>query len=78
MALPIIITFTIMFVLLFFLVGGIMGWILKQYVSEKVYVNLHPEMYDSHGNLIPDEILAVRFETDYDNYDDEEDTDEDK
>ncbi|MFZ9377156.1 MAG: DUF2973 domain-containing protein [Candidatus Fonsibacter ubiquis] len=31
----------------------------------------HPEMYDENGNIIPDEILAVRFENDYD-YDDED------
>jgi|TARA_B100002019_G_C21226568_1_gene577689 hypothetical protein len=33
---------------------------------------LHPEMFDQNGNLLPDEILAVRFENDYD-YEDEED-----
>ena len=37
----------------------------------------HPEMFDENGNLIPDEILAVRFENNYDddNDDDEEDRD---
>jgi hypothetical protein len=29
-------------------------------------------MFDQNGNIIPDEILAVRFENDYE-YDDEED-----
>ncbi len=50
-----------------------MGWILKQSQFEKIYgiPNLHPEMYDEHGNVVPDEILAVRFENDYD-YDDED------
>jgi hypothetical protein len=33
-------------------------------------------MFDSNGNVIPDEILAVRFENDYDyDYEDEEDDD---
>ena len=35
-------------------------------------VYTHPEMFDENGNILPDEILAVRFENDYD-YDDEED-----
>jgi hypothetical protein len=30
-------------------------------------------MFDSNGNIIPDEILAVRFENDYDYDEDEED-----
>jgi hypothetical protein len=33
---------------------------------------MHPEMFDENGNVIPDEILAVRFENDYD-YDEEDD-----
>ena len=37
---------------------------------------MHPEMFDSNGNVIPDDILAVRFENDYGyEYDDEEDDD---
>lgn len=69
-----IVSFTIMFTLLFFMVGGIIGWIVKQYTFEKAYgiPNLHPEMYDHNGNVIPDEILAVRFENDYDDDEDEE------
>jgi hypothetical protein len=30
-------------------------------------------MYDHNGNIIPDEILAVRFENDYDSDEIEED-----
>jgi len=33
----------------------------------------HPEMYDENGNLIPDEIVAVRFENDNSEEDDDED-----
>jgi len=32
-------------------------------------------MFDENGNILPDEILAVRFENDYD-YDEEEDNDQ--
>jgi hypothetical protein len=63
---------------MFFFIGGVLGWMLKQYVIEKNYyssINMHPEMFDENGNVIPDEILAVRFENDYD-YDDEEENDD--
>lgn len=60
---------------LFFLIGGIIGWLTKAHLYEtqvrSVYV--HPEMFDENGNIIPDEILAVRFENDYDDNEDEED-----
>lgn len=63
-----------MFTLLFFVVGGIIGWMLKQYQFEKLYMNpnMHPEMFDANGNILPDEILAIRFENDYDEHEDEE------
>ena len=63
--------------IMFFFMGGVLGWMLKQYTFEKNYVAYtHPEMFDSNGNLIPDEILAVRFENDYDSDDNEEEDDE--
>ena len=53
---------------MFLLIGGIVGWLWKEHVvyttPQQVFV--HPEMFDSNGNIIPDEILAVRFENDYD------------
>ena len=58
------------------LVGGIIGGLAQQnnlFISQTVPA-LHPEMYDENGNVLPDEILAVRFENDYD---DEETYDED-
>lgn len=71
---PYVITFVLMFTLLFFMVGGIIGWIIKQIHFEKIYgiPNLHPEMFDENGNIIPDEILALRFDNDYDDDEDEE------
>jgi len=56
------------------------GWIFKQYQVERIYgiQNIHPEFLDSNGNIIPDEVLAVRFEEGFfeDEYYDE-DFDED-
>lgn len=58
--------------IMFFFVGSIIGWLAKDHLSKKEYASyLHPEMLDENGNILPDEILAVRFE----NYDDT-DTDE--
>lgn len=60
---------------LFLLVGGVIGWLTKQHVysTQQLQVYTHPEMFDNNGNIIPDEIIAVRFE----NYDDNEDEEED-
>ena len=61
--------------LLFLLVGGVIGWLTKSHLFENQVrqVYTHPEMFDENGNIIPDEILAVRFENDYDYDEDEED-----
>tara|TARA_B100000965_G_C19475880_1_gene706218 strand:- start:31 stop:264 length:234 start_codon:yes stop_codon:yes gene_type:complete len=60
--------------LLALLVGGMIGWMARQhsYESTPQYMWTHPEMLDENGNLVPDEIVAVRFE----NYDTTEDNDE--
>lgn len=61
--------------LLFLLVGSVLGWIVRTflYSIQVKTVYAHPEMFDQNGNIIPDEILAVRFENDYDYNEDEED-----
>ena len=74
-----IVTLTISTVvsLLSLLVGGVIGWTARTYTMEKTQYSQypsHPEMYDENGNLVPDEILAVRFENNYDT-DTEEDDD---
>jgi hypothetical protein len=69
-----ILTMSVMMTLLFFLVGGIVGWIANRTYLEHQPINMHPEFFDQDGNIIPDEILAVRFENDNDteDYDDED------
>ena len=57
------------------LVGGMIGWLARQQAYEAAYVAYtHPEMFDEHGNVVPDEIVAVRFENENDT-DTEEDDD---
>ena len=68
----IVLTLTTFMSLLALLVGGMVGWLARQHHLEQQYVAYtHPEMFDQNGNVIPDEIVAVRFENEND--DDEED-----
>ncbi len=63
---------------LFLCIGGVIGWLAKMhsYETQPQRIFMHPEMFDSQGNIIPDEILAVRFENGYfDAEDDEDDED---
>jgi len=52
--------------IMFFFVGGVVGWLAREntWVNQPIYT--HPEMFDENGNVLPDEILAVRFENGYD------------
>ena len=68
-------TLTTVVSLLALLVGGMLGWMARQhsYDTTPQIVYSHPEMFDSNGNLVPDEILALRIE----NHDRELDEDDD-
>tara|TARA_B100000214_G_scaffold348338_1_gene300343 strand:- start:455 stop:676 length:222 start_codon:yes stop_codon:yes gene_type:complete len=63
------------FILIGFLaIGVIGGWVARDYMMNYQEVpKVHPEMFDQNGNLVPDDIVAFRFENNYDN--DEEDDD---
>ena len=61
--------------IMFFLLGGLIGWVARDYMMNyREIPRPHPEMFDINGNLVPDEIVAFRFENNYDN-DSEEDED---
>ena len=47
------------------LVGGMIGWMARRHSYETTpqVVYSHPEMFDANGNIVPDEILALRIET---------------
>jgi hypothetical protein len=58
---------------LFLIVGLIGGWVAREYMMNyREIPRPHPEMFDSQGNLIPDEVIAFRFDSDF-GYDDEDD-----
>ena len=60
--------------ILFFVVGILFGWVAREYMMNyREIPRPHPEMFDSRGNLIPDEVIAFNFENYYDNDDAEED-----
>ena len=68
-------TLTTVVSLLALIVGGMIGWLARQHSYETTpqIVYTHPEMFDENGQLVPDEIVAVRFE----NYDTDTEEDDD-
>ena len=61
---------------LFLVVGVIAGWVAREYMMNyQDRPKLHPEFFDGDGNVIPDEVVAVRFEEGY--FDDEFEEEED-
>jgi len=62
---------TLLSITLFF-VGGVLGWLAREHQFQTQPVYTHPEMFDENGNILPDEILAVRFENSYDEFDEED------
>ena len=64
--LAITLTLSTVMSLLALIVGGVVGWVAREHSYETTPQNIynHTEMYDANGNIIPDEIVAVRFEND--------------
>ena len=50
------------------IVGGMVGWMARQHSYETTpqFVYTPPEMFDENGHVVPDEIVAVRFENEND------------
>ena len=68
-------TLTTLVSFLALLVGGMIGWMARQHSYETTpqVVYTHTEMFDANGQLVPDEILALRIENNYDTDEDEDD-----
>ena len=60
--------FTTIISIMFLLIGGLIGNLLKEYAYDRTssYIPVHPEMLDENGQIIADDILAVRFENNID------------
>jgi hypothetical protein len=71
-----LIVVSVLLLISYLFIGLIVGWLAKDYLKSKGYV--YPELFDENGNILPDEILAVRFENSYDDdYTEEDYTEED-
>tara|TARA_B100001094_G_scaffold258933_1_gene258924 strand:- start:804 stop:1037 length:234 start_codon:yes stop_codon:yes gene_type:complete len=60
------------------IVSGMLGWVLREYMfyhhdKPNIQVPTHPEMYDEHGNIIPDSVIAFRFDPTLDDEEDDND-----
>ena len=75
-----VVTLTLMTLvsILAIMVGGMIGWMARQHSYETTpqIVYTHPEMFDANGQLVPDEILALRIENNYDKEIDDDDDSE--
>ena len=76
--LAVTLTLTTVVSILALLVGGMIGWMARQHSYETTpqVVYTHPEMFDANGQLVPDEILALRIET-HDTSSEDNDNEED-
>jgi hypothetical protein len=75
-----VVTLTLMTLvsILALIVGGMVGWMARQHSYETTpqVVYTHPEMFDANGQLVPDEILALRIENNHDTEIDDDDDSE--
>ena len=51
--------------------GIIAGYLIRAYLQDSTPQYSHPEMFDANGNPLPDELLAIRFEGDLKDTDDD-------
>jgi len=66
-----IIALSVMVGLLTLGLGATIGYLIRCYIQETTPRYSHPEMFDANGNPLPDEILAIRFEGDPNETDDD-------
>ena len=49
----------------FLIIGAVVGYLTRDLFERQNMPYIHPEMLDEYGNVLPDEILAIRFEHSY-------------
>ena len=67
--------FSVLFSIFALILGGLVGWTVKQHLEQREPYTYHPEMFDENGQVVPDEIIAFRFEN-TDSFGEEEDIDD--
>lgn len=72
--LSVTLTFSVMFSVMFLILGTTVGWLAKEYVIQRdsKFIPTHPEMFDENGQIIPDDVLAVRFENSLEDFESED------
>ena len=74
MTTAVILTFSSILMVLFMIVGTLIGWtsndFLYAYMNTKSNLPQHPEMYDEDGMVVNEELLSVRFVDEEDNEED--------
>jgi len=72
--LAVTLTFSAIISFMFLIVGGVVGYLLKEYAIDRTsqYIPTHPEMFDENGQIIADDILAVRFENQIQDFESED------
>ena len=49
--------------ILFFIVGLMGGWVSREYMMNyREIPKMHPEMFDTQGNLVADEVVSLKIE----------------
>ncbi len=75
MSVAVILTFSTILMVLFMIVGTLIGWtandFLYAYMNTKTNLPTHPEMYDDEGMVINEELLSVRFVDEEDEQEDD-------
>ena len=66
-----IIALSVMVGLLTLGLGATIGYLIRCYIQETTPQYSHPEMFDANGNPLPDELIAIRFEGDPKDTDDD-------
>ena len=69
--LTLLIVFGAIMLQMFLLLGGVIGYLTYQHMSANAINAMipdHPEFFDEDGNMITEELLTVRFESDFEHY----------
>ena len=51
--------------------GLVVGYLVRGYIQDTTIQYSHPEMFDANANPLPDELLAIRFEGELNETDDD-------
>ena len=59
------------------ILGSMLGWVLREYMMynhdrQWKQPTMHPEMYDENGNVLPDSLIAFKFDPNLTDDDDED------